>query len=459
MFNLFFLNFRNRYFLVFLISILSIQNELILINKLFFILLTSVSFFFNNKEFKYKSIFLAFFSLFFLFIELIIENYIFSKEYFVNIIVLLLIFRFTDLNSNKKKFSFSLISFIVCVVTLINSQDIFNSLISFAILIFTIINLYLINQSKVVNFDIKNLINLIGYSLLILPIIAIVYLIFPRTEIDIKLLDNSNTNLGIPNEINLGSFQLFADSSSRVFLLNNDDYNQKDLYFRVKVFDFINKDNTWISTKEDFLLNKYKDQINKNKFNFLEKKYEIILENHNHNWIPTLKDFRISNEIQNYDYNDFNQISESKVNLNKKKIIQFTQFEQKYQISSQLKNFYTKLPNSISIDLFNWVKQNKIGKSDEEFLNFIIDYFKTNDFFYNLSPIVNSKNNYSDFFFNSKEGYCEYYAGMFVILSRLANIPSRIVSGYYGGIKNNYGNFYEFTQQDAHAWQRFGFLI
>ena len=318
MFNLFFLNFRNRYFLVVLISILSIQNELILINKLFFILLTSVSFFFNNKEFKYKSIFLAFFSLFFLFIELIIENYIFSKEYFVNIIVLLLIFRFTDLNSNKKKFSFSLISFIVCVVTLINSQDIFNSLISFAILIFTIINLYLINQSKVVNFDIKNLINLIGYSLLILPIIAIVYLIFPRTEIDIKLLDNSNTNLGIPNEINLGSFQLFADSSSRVFLLNNDDYNQKDLYFRVKVFDFINKDKTWISTKEDFLLNKYKDQINKNKFNFLEKKYEIILENHNHNWIPTLKDFRISNEIQNYDYNDFNQISESKVNLKKK---------------------------------------------------------------------------------------------------------------------------------------------
>ena len=414
MFNLFFLNFRNRYFLVVLISILSIQNELILINKLFFILLTSVSFF-NNKEFKYKSIFLAFFSLFFLFIELIIENYIFSKEYFVNIIVLLLIFRFADLNSNKKKFSFSLISLIVCVVTLINSQDIFNSLISFAILIFTIINLYLINQSKVVNFDIKNLITLIGYSLLILPIIAIVYLIFPRTEIDIKLLDNSNTNLGIPNEINLGSFQLFADSSSRVFLLNNDDYNQKDLYFRVKVFDFINKDKTWISTKEDFLLNKYKDQINKNKFNFLEKKYEIILENHNHNWIPTLKDFRISNEIQNYDYNDFNQISESKVNLNKKKIIQFTQFEQKYQISSQLKNFYTKLPNSISIDLFNWVKQNKIGKSDEEFLNFIIDYFKTNDFFYNLSPIVNSKNNYSDFFFNSKEGYCEYYAGMFVI--------------------------------------------
>ena len=32
------------------------------------------------------------------------------------------------------------------------------------------------------------------------------------------------------------------------------------------------------------------------------------------------------------------------------------------------------------------------------------------------------------------------------------NIPSRIVSGYYGGSFNELGKFYTFRQQDAHSW-------
>ena len=34
----------------------------------------------------------------------------------------------------------------------------------------------------------------------------------------------------------------------------------------------------------------------------------------------------------------------------------------------------------------------------------------------------------------------------------MANIPSRIVSGYYGGELNTIGNFFEFKQKDTHAW-------
>ena len=52
------------------------------------------------------------------------------------------------------------------------------------------------------------------------------------------------------------------------------------------------------------------------------------------------------------------------------------------------------------------------------------------------------------FFFDIKEGYCEHYAATFVLLARLANIPSRIVTGYYGGELNTVGNFYDFRQKD-----------
>ena len=54
--------------------------------------------------------------------------------------------------------------------------------------------------------------------------------------------------------------------------------------------------------------------------------------------------------------------------------------------------------------------------------------------------------------YKRQEGYCEHYAATFVLLTRLANIPSRIDTGYYGGELNDVGNFYSFKQKDTHAW-------
>ena len=141
---------------------------------------------------------------------------------------------------------------VISVVSLINSQDIISSILSLTILILTIINFYFINQNKIIDLNIKNLIKVLSVSFLIFPIIIIIYLIFPRTEINIKILESSNTNLGIPDEIGLGSFQSFADSTKKVFSLNTKKFEQKDLYFRVKTFDYLTPDKTWISSKEDF---------------------------------------------------------------------------------------------------------------------------------------------------------------------------------------------------------------
>ena len=56
------------------------------------------------------------------------------------------------------------------------------------------------------------------------------------------------------------------------------------------------------------------------------------------------------------------------------------------------------------------------------------------------------------FFLKTKEGYCEYYAGTLAILTRIVGIPTRIVTGFYAGEYNAYGNFFNFNQSDAHAW-------
>ena len=97
-------------------------------------------------------------------------------------------------------------------------------------------------------------------------------------------------------------------------------------------------------------------------------------------------------------------------------------------------------------------RQENNNSTKEDFINKIYAKFSDGSYFYNLSPKQTSINNYENFFFNDREGYCEYYAGTFVLLSRLGGIPSRIVTGYHGGELNEIGNFYSFKQKDTHAW-------
>ena len=443
---------RARCLFLTILCIISLQEELILANKIYFLFLLFSSYFINKIEFKFKGVLLAISSLPILYIELILENFIFSKDYFINVIGILLIIRFSDLSTKSKLFSFSLISLIVSVVSLINSQDILSSFLSILILILTIFNLYLIHQKELLDLKIKNLIKILSISFLIVPIIFIVYIIFPRTEINLKILNTSKNSLGIPDEIALGSFESFANSSKKVFTLNTTKFEKDELYFRVKVFDYMTPEKTWIATNENVLLKKYKDELAVFGLNPENDQFDIILENHNKKWIPTLKNYKVSKGLNTYNYSFFNQTYKNYIEIEKKQIIQFTKFSQKNLLGNELKEFYTKLPNSISTDLVKWVEQNKKNKTDEEYLEFLINHFNKNDYYYNISPSVTAINDYSNFFFNSKEGYCEYYAGIFVILSRLANIPSRIVSGYYGGSTNNFGDFLEFYQRDAHAW-------
>ena len=118
------------------------------------------------------------------------------------------------------------------------------------------------------------------------------------------------------------------------------------------------------------------------------------------------------------------------------------------EIYDRLKDYYTLLPNTISNDLVNWAIENKKNRSDKQYLNTIINTFADGSYFYNLSPKILSGNSYADFFFNSKEGYCEYFAGTFVLLARLGGIPIELFLVTWWRFKR-YCDFYVFRQQDA----------
>ncbi len=92
------------------------------------------------------------------------------------------------------------------------------------------------------------------------------------------------------------------------------------------------------------------------------------------------------------------------------------------------------------------------NSSDTALINTALTHFNQSGFEYTLEPPLLGKDSVDEFLFDSKKGFCEHYAGSFVVLMRAAGIPARVVTGYQGGELNELGGYYILRQYDAHAW-------
>ena len=457
MFSLKLTNINVLSFLILIFCLISIGNDISFINKIFWGSLIVVSYFLLQLKFKFKSLLIGVYGLLTIYIQLRLSQFVFSEEFFLNCLAVLLIAKYSEILTKNNQLSFCLISMVVAVASLIKGQDLLSSATSLTIIILLIINLYLIQQKEVMDFNFKNILKYLGFGLSIFPIIIIFYLIFPRAEVNFRLFDPSASSLGIPDNINLGSFREFSNSEEPVFTLINKDYKKDELYFRVKIFDYMNKNKSWRATSNIYMYNTFKNHIRINKGQSTGETYELILEPHKGRWIPSLSNSKLITNDNTILENPFNQNFSSRNPIDRKRKLEFYKYKPNQELFNRLLDYYTLVPDSVSKDLKKWAVENKQNKTDKEYLNTILKTFADGSYYYNLSPENLSKNSYADFFLKNKEGYCEYFAGTFVLLARLANIPSRIVSGYLGGDLNDIGDFYVFRQKDAHAWAEIWF--
>lgn len=90
--------------------------------------------------------------------------------------------------------------------------------------------------------------------------------------------------------------------------------------------------------------------------------------------------------------------------------------------------------------------------ADVDYVNAVLTYFRTERFFYTLSPAALGAHPVDDFLFSTREGFCEHYSSSFTYLMRAGGIPARVVTGYQGGEFNPYDSTLTVRQYDAHAW-------
>ena len=81
-----------------------------------------------------------------------------------------------------------------------------------------------------------------------------------------------------------------------------------------------------------------------------------------------------------------------------------------------------------------------------------VERFLADGFEYSLEGGHDPADPLADFLLRRRAGHCEYFASGMVILLREAGVPARMANGFYGGVWNDFGNYYEVRQGDAHAW-------
>ncbi|AKC85728.1 transglutaminase TgpA family protein [Pseudoxanthomonas suwonensis] len=91
------------------------------------------------------------------------------------------------------------------------------------------------------------------------------------------------------------------------------------------------------------------------------------------------------------------------------------------------------------------------GTDDQAIVDRALGWIRS-DFAYTLDTPLPGRHAVDEFLFETRAGYCEHFSSAFTVLMRAAGIPARVVTGYTGGYRNPFGDYWIIRRMDAHAW-------
>ena len=370
---------------------------------------------------------------------------------FANILLILLSVKFLEEKRVRDIYQILALNlFSVSVITAVNVDITFVALLITEVLlsILSAVLLLFYRYGKDLKLEIlkKVLAFSILFSVLILFSSVFFFILLPRVNkplFDIFARKDTGLVSGISENVEIGKvgeIQLDKRIVLRVFGIKF----LKEPYWRVSVFDTY-KNGKWIKTL------RIKQPLRKN---LKGKRYTAILEPTYDTYLPLLNYPEGIERIEGFKGNvyrfkgDYYELSKPAT-----KPLKIYAYYTNVPLSDYPFPVYLQVPKDIPESIKKLARKLSRGtKNSMEKVQRVIRYFKENDYKYTLKLEHYEGDPLEDFLFRKKKGNCEYYATATAILLRLMGVPARVISGFHGAIKNDYGNYYVVINGMAHVW-------
>ncbi|MBN4053296.1 DUF3488 domain-containing transglutaminase family protein [Haliea sp. AH-315-K21] len=294
-----------------------------------------------------------------------------------------------------------------------------------------------------------------------IPLMLALFILFPRiAPLWSVPLQSSTARTGLSDSMSPGDIGNLIGSDELAFRVkfNGENPRPAELYWRAITLDSFNG-REWsrgFNIEPQFLGAGARDD--RAWFQDIEFQgdildYNIIMEPTDNNWVYSLKipqvldermimrrDFQVDsirNISQRFSY-DMRSYMNNRLDasLNQRELRQ-----------------WRRIPSGSNEQSFEFaVNLREESGSDQAYIQNVLAYFRSENFFYTLQPALLGANPVDEFLFNTREGFCEHYASSFTFLMRAVGIPARVVTGYQGGEYNPYDDTLAVRQYDAHAW-------
>jgi len=272
------------------------------------------------------------------------------------------------------------------------------------------------------------------------------FLVLPRTQYPLWnfLNPQSKPVAGFSEEVNPGSLADLGSSGEPAFRAEMDEIDPQELYWRGLVLN-LTDGRSWSRAKYppiDLLLRE----------NTTAQKQTIYNEPRTSRYLLGLDLPGDIKEIKNQRFAD--GVFESQQRLDKR--IRFTV---KSYLSGLLKlknpqesEFYLRTPDTMTQRVTEIADEIATGEDRKAKIQAAKSFFTRQQLSYASRNLQRTETPVETFLFESKRGYCEYFASSFALLLRLAGVPARLVGGYLGGRYNQLGGYYLVDEDMAHVW-------